>query len=50
MDTTKKREGSAEHELRLVGEILHNYLENSNEPLPVAYRQHIINKQKDLTL
>ena len=38
MKTTKKREGSAKHELRLVGEILHNY------------RQHIINKQKDLTL
>ena len=25
---------------RLVGEILHDYLENSNEPLAVAYREH----------
>ena len=25
---------------RLLGEILHNYLENSNEPLAVAYREH----------
>ena len=25
---------------RLAGEILHNYLENSNEPLAVAYREH----------
>ncbi len=25
---------------RLVGEILHGYLENSNEPLAVAYREH----------
>ena len=27
-------------EPRLAGEILHNYLENSNEPLAVAYREH----------
>jgi len=25
---------------RLAGEILHDYLENGNEPLAVAYRQH----------
>ena len=25
---------------RLAGEILHDYLENSNEPLAVAYREH----------
>lgn len=25
---------------RIVGEILHDYLENSNEPLAVAYREH----------
>jgi len=27
---------------RLVGEILHDYLENGNEPLAVAYRQHMV--------
>lgn len=39
---TKKRnrEASAQHEPRLVGEILHDYLENSNEPLAVVYRKH----------
>lgn len=38
---TKKRnrEASAQHEPRLVGEILHDYLENSNEPLAVVYRE-----------
>ena len=37
----KKRncESSAQHEPRLVGEILHDYLENSNEPMAVAYRE-----------
>ena len=28
------------YEPRIVGEILHDYLENSNEPLAVAYREH----------
>ena len=38
----KKRncESSAQHEPRLVGEILHDYLENSNEQMPVAYCEH----------
>jgi hypothetical protein len=27
---------------RLVGEILHDYLKNGNEPLAVAYRQHMV--------
>ena len=30
----------AQYDPRTVGEILHNYLENSNEPLAVAYREH----------
>jgi len=25
---------------RLIGEILHDYFENSNEPLAIAYRTH----------
>lgn len=39
---TKKRnrEASAQHEPRLAGEILYDYLENSNGPLVVAYREH----------
>jgi hypothetical protein len=36
----RTREGSAQHAPRIVGEILHDYLENSNEPLAVAYREH----------
>ena len=35
----RTREGSAQHAPRIVGEILHDYLENSNEPLAVAYRE-----------
>ena len=31
---------------RLVGEILHDYLENSNEPLAVAYREHTTESEK----
>lgn len=40
--TNKKRkcEASAKHEPRLTGEILYDYLENSNESLAVAYREH----------
>lgn len=35
------RAGSeAQYGPRLVGEILHDYLENSNEPLAVVYRKH----------
>lgn len=40
MNTKNNRERSAQHEPRLAGEILHNYFENSNEPLAVAYRKH----------
>lgn len=40
MNTKNNRERSAQHEPRLAGEILHNYLENSNEPLAVAFRKH----------
>lgn len=29
-----------QYDPRLAGEILHDYLENSNEPLAVAYREH----------
>ena len=31
---------------RIVGEILHDYLENSNEPLAVAYREHTTESEK----
>ena len=35
------RAGSeAQYGPRIAGEILHDYLENSNEPLAVAYREH----------
>ena len=37
----KTRAGSeAQYGPRIAGEILHDYLENSNEPLAVAYREH----------
>lgn len=37
----RTRVGSeAQYDPRTVGEILHSYLENSNEPLAVAYREH----------
>ena len=42
----RTREGSAQHAPRLVGEILHDYLENSNEPLAVAYREHTTESEK----
>ena len=42
MNNNKRtRVGSeAQYGPRLAGEILHNYLENSNEPVAVAYREH----------
>ena len=48
MEKNKKRtrEGSAQHAPRIVGEILHDYLENSNEPLAVAYREHTTESEK----
>ncbi len=42
----RTREGSAQHAPRLVGEILHDYLEKSNEPLAVAYREHTTESEK----
>lgn len=32
---------------RLVGEILHDYLENSNEPFAVAYREHTAEAEEE---
>ena len=43
MDTKKTNRGAGLRKKNCpltVGEILHNYLENSNEPLAVAYREH----------
>ena len=42
----RTREGSAQHAPRIVGEILQDYLENSNEPLAVAYREHTTESEK----
>lgn len=36
----RNREACAQHEPRLAGEILYDYLLNSNEPLALAYRKH----------
>ena len=47
MNTRKNHESSALHTPRLAGEILHEYLENSNEPLAVAYRQHKAEAEAD---
>ena len=35
---------------RLAGEILHDYLENSNEALPIAYRHHMANRKEECAL
>ena len=43
VDTIKKNHTAGQNKQygpRLVGEILHDYLENSNEALAVAYREH----------
>lgn len=41
-ENKRTREGSeAQYGPRLAGEILHDYLENSNEPLAVAYRNRL---------
>ena len=46
----KKRVGSeAQYDPRILGEILHDYLENSNEPLARAYREHVANEKNDET-
>lgn len=49
MDTIKKNHAAGQKKQygpRLVGEILHDYLENSNEPLAVAYREHTTESEK----
>ena len=43
----RKRAGSeVQYGPRLAGEILHDYLENSNEPLAVAYRERTTDSEK----
>lgn len=49
MDTIKKNQTAGQKKHygpRLVGEILHDYLENSNEPLAVAYRERTTDSEK----
>ena len=49
MDTIKKNHAAGQkkrHAPRIVGEILHDYLENSNEPLAVAYRERTTESEK----
>lgn len=46
----KKRVGSeAQYDPRTLGEILHDFFENSNEPLARAYREHVAKEKKDET-
>lgn len=47
MGTRNQKQVGAEHHIapRLVGEILHNSQENSNEQLAVAYRDHLGNAE-----
>ena len=52
MDTFKKNHSAGQkrqYSPRLAGEILHDYLENSNEPLACAYRQHVAKEKEDVT-
>jgi hypothetical protein len=49
VDTIKKNHAAGQKKQygpRLVGEILHDYLENSNEPLAVAYRERTTESEK----
>ena len=49
MDTIKKNHAAGQKKQygpRIVGEILHDYLENSNEPLAVAYRERTTESEK----
>lgn len=49
MDTINKKQTAGQKKQygpRLVGEILHDYLENSNEPLAVAYRERTTDSEK----
>ena len=48
MNTKNNRERSAQHEPRLAGEILHDYLENGNDAFAVAYRQRKAKKDGEL--
>lgn len=50
MNTRRNRESSAQHEPRTLGEILHNYLMNSNELLAVAYRKHKVKAEGEADL
>ena len=46
----KNRVGSeAQYGPRLAGEILHDYLKNSSEPLACAYREHVASEKEDET-
>lgn len=50
MDTIKKNHSAGQKRQygpRLAGEILHDYLENSNEPLARAYREHVADEKED---
>lgn len=52
MDTIKTKHSAGQKRQycpRLAGEILHDYLENSNEPLARAYREHVANEKEDVT-
>ena len=49
MDTIKKNHAAGQKKQygpRLAGKILHDYLENSNEPLAVAYRERTTESEK----
>ena len=49
VDTIKKNYAAGQKKQygpRIVGEILHDYLENSNEPLAVAYRERTTESEK----
>ena len=39
-DLVSRVKSEKQYDPRLAGEILHDYLENSNEPLAVAFREH----------
>ena len=46
-NTNKRVKPEEQYGLRIAGEILHEFLENSNEPLAVAYRKHFDENEEE---
>ena len=45
-----RKRPSGSHEPKAVGAILHDYLKNSDEPMAVAYREHLYAAGKEVAV